>query len=73
MKVQEIILVSDGRQKTILPYQREDLIAFKKNRKAIMLAFTGKFLRNGFWKVTIKSHFFGLYKELTLEQLRMPL
>jgi hypothetical protein len=73
MKVVEIFLVSDGRIESILPYQKEDLIAYKKNRKVINLAFEGTFLKSGFWKITIKSYFFGIYKQLTLEQLRMPL
>lgn len=73
MKIEEIFMVSDGRLESIMPYQKEDLISFKKNSKVIHLAFDGVFLKNGFWKITIKSYFFGLYKQLALEQLRMPL
>jgi hypothetical protein len=73
MKVSEIIIVADGKQGWVKPYSEEDLIAAKKYKKSIMAVYEGAFLKSGFWKITIKSYFFGIYKELTLEQLRMPL
>lgn len=73
MKVYEIFLVSDSKLGHIVPYQKEDLMTFKKHRNVINKVFEGTFLLEGFWKLTIKSRFFGIYKELTLEKLRMPL
>ena len=73
MKVDEIFIVSDSKLGHIVPYQKEDLITFKKYRNVINDAFEGTFLLEGFWKITIKSRFFGIYKELILEKLRMPL
>lgn len=73
MKVDEIFLVSDSKLGHIVPYQKEDLMTFKKHRNVINKVFEGAFLLEGFWKLTIKSRFFGIYKELTLEKLRMPL
>ena len=73
MKIYEIFLVSDSKLGHIVPYQKEDLINFKKHRKMINKSFEGAFLIEGFWKLTIKSRYFGIYKELTLEKLRMPL
>lgn len=73
MKVEEIIIVSDGEQGWVKPYSEEDLIAIKKNYGSIMAVFDGTFLKTGFWKLTIKSYFFGCYKRLTLEKLKMSL
>lgn len=73
MRVDEIFIVSDSKLGHIVPYQKEDLIAFRKHRNVINAAFEGSFLLEGFWKITVKSRYFGLYKELTLEKLRMPL
>lgn len=73
MRVDEIFIVSDSKLGHIVPYQKEDLITFRKHRNVINAAFEGSFLLEGFWKITVKSRYFGLYKELTLEKLRMPL
>lgn len=71
--VDEIILVSDSRIGAIMPWQKEDLDCFRKHRKAIHSAFAGAFLENGYWKITVKSTFFGVHKELIMEKLRMSL
>lgn len=73
MKVEEIFLVSDPNTNQIIPFQKEDLALVKKNKKAIDLSFSGAFLVYGFWKITIKSYFFGFFKKLELEKLDMEL
>ena len=73
MKTEEIFIVSDEARRCIIPFQKEDLEKLRKYEAILDASFGGYFLDFGFWKITIKSRFFGIYKELTLEKLRMPL
>lgn len=72
-KIEEIILVSDSRIGHITPYSEDDLALIKKHWSAIDAVYGGIFLEDGFWKLTIKTTWFGLRKEITLKKLEMSL
>lgn len=73
MKVDEFILVADPDKRAFLAYENEDLVLLKKYRSFLIHTFSDVVFPFGFWKVTVKSKFFGIYKQGTMEKLSMPL
>lgn len=73
MKTEEFILVSDDKSHKILPYEHADLEALRKHIRLFDDTYIGVEFDIGFWKITVKSYFFGFYQKITREKLTMPL
>lgn len=73
MKVEEFIVVTDPKKGAFVAYENEDLVFLKKYKKLLISSFGDVIFPFGFWKVTVVTKYFGIYKKAIMEKLLMPL
>lgn len=73
MKCDEFILVADRQSENILAFDKEDQVLWRKHQKVLNKALSGHFLEIGFYKITVKSWFFGFVQLVEWTKLDMEL